>query len=77
MPLITLIQSWKTFALVSATLYLPCLALTIYLSVQQNAALLAVMAVLAWFSYTVHIMLVSSPAISHLHRDDDETRVLF
>ncbi len=76
MPLASLIRSWKTLALISTTLYLPCLGLTIYLTAQQNAAIFSVLAILTWISYIIHIMLVSS-ATTVRSQHDSEDPVLF
>ena len=59
MPLFTQINSWKKLLLVSITLYIPCIAIIMYLSIEQNTAIAFCVMTLVWASYMIHIMLIS------------------
>ena len=59
MPLFTQINSWKQLFVVSFTLYIPSLAILLYLSKEQNSAIAFAVTTLAWASYMIHLMLIA------------------
>ncbi len=61
MPLFTQINSWKKLLLISTTLYAPCLAVILYLAIEQSTAIAFGATTLAWASYMIHLMLISPP----------------
>jgi len=76
MPIITLIQTWKKLILISATLYIPCIALTYFLLQQQNQAISFAAAILIWGSYLIHASLFP-PTTNSRSLLDQKERLLF
>ena len=72
MPLFTQINTWKQLLLVSFTLYIPALAIILYLTAEQNTALMFAVTTLTWISYMVHLMLISPPTTSPSPLDREE-----